>query len=110
MPKPYHFIATEDGNGYSISIPENPNVSAHCADTADIMPTAAKEQDEQNKHERTAICPICSKEYTGYLAISRMDNETAICPECGTRQAVAAVDMEQDRIIAEINKAALAQK
>ena len=39
MPKPYHIIATEDGNGYSITIPENPNVSARCADAADIVPT-----------------------------------------------------------------------
>ena len=32
MPKLYHIIATEDGNGYNITIPENPNISAHCAD------------------------------------------------------------------------------
>ena len=30
MPKPYHIIATEDGNGYNVTIPENPNVSTHC--------------------------------------------------------------------------------
>jgi len=41
MPKPYHIIATEDEHGYNITIPENPNVSAHCTEPADIMPTAA---------------------------------------------------------------------
>ena len=110
MPQPYHIIATEDGDGYNITIPENPNVSAHCEDAADIMPTAAaKEQDEQNRHEKTAVCPKCGKTYTGYPAMSRTDNKTEICPECGTREALdaAGVDKaEQDKIIAEIQKAA----
>ena len=117
MPKPYHIIATEDGNGYNITIPENPNVSAYCMDAADIMPTAAaaKEQDEQNRHEKTAVCPKCGKAYKGYPATSRTDNKTEICPECGTREALDAVGMEQaeqDKIIAEMRKAtekALAQ-
>ena len=108
MPKPYHIIATEDGDGYNITIPENPNVSAHCEDAADIMPTAAaKEQDEQNRHEKTAGCPKCGKTYTGYPAMSRADNKTEICPECGTREALdaAGVDKaEQDKIIAEFRK------
>ena len=55
MAKPYHIIATEDENGYNITIPENPNVSAHCVDAADIIPTAtaAKEKDEQNRREKS---------------------------------------------------------
>ena len=40
MSKPFHVIATPDENGYTITIPENPNVSARCADAADIIPTA----------------------------------------------------------------------
>lgn len=114
MPKPYHIIATEDGNGYNITIPENPNVTAHCTNAADIMTTAAaaREKDEQNRHEKAAVCPVCGKEYKGYPAISRTDNKTEICPDCGTRQALAAVGMEQseqDKIIAEIHKATSAQ-
>ena len=86
MSKPFHVIATPDENGYIVTIPENPNVSARCADAADIIPTAtaAKEQDEQNRHEKTAVCPKCGKTYTGYPATSRTDNKTEICPECGT--------------------------
>ena len=111
MPKPYHIIATEDEHGYNITIPENPNVSAHCTEPADIMPTAAaaKEQDEQNRHEKTAVCPKCGKLYRGYPALSRVDNKTEICPECGTREALDAIGMEkaeQDKIIAEMQKAA----
>ena len=55
MSKPFHVIATPDENGYTVTIPENPNVSVRCADATDIVPTAtaAKEQDEQNRHEKT---------------------------------------------------------
>lgn len=37
------------------------------------------------KYDNTSkkICPICKKVYTGYPAISRMDNKTLICSECG---------------------------
>ena len=51
MSNPFHVIATPDENGYIVTIPENPNVSARCTDAADIIPTAmaAKKQDEQDK-------------------------------------------------------------
>jgi len=32
-------------------------------------------------------CPRCGKPYTDYPAISRRDNKTEICPECGTAEA-----------------------
>ena len=35
-------------------------------------------------------CPKCGKEFTEYPAISREDNETEICPECGVREAIEA--------------------
>lgn len=109
MPKPFHVIATPDENGYTVTIPENPNVSARCVDAADIIPTAtaAKEQDEQNRHEQTAVCPKCGKTYTGCPALSRVDSITEICPECGTREALDAAGIdrtEQDKIIAEMQK------
>ena len=34
------------------------------------------------------ICPICGDEYTGHSALSRKDNETEICPACGTKEAL----------------------
>lgn len=34
------------------------------------------------------MCPICNREYEGVPALSRTDNETLICPECGTAQAL----------------------
>ena len=33
----------------------------------------------QKRHK----CPKCGKYYVGYPALSREDNETEICPECG---------------------------
>ena len=35
-------------------------------------------------------CPICGAVYEGYPAISRKDNKTEICPECGTMEALDA--------------------
>lgn len=34
------------------------------------------------------VCPRCGKEYDDYPALSRVDNETEICPECGTAEAL----------------------
>lgn len=33
-------------------------------------------------------CPLCNKEYKGVGAISRKDNKTEICSECGTKEAL----------------------
>ena len=37
-------------------------------------------------------CPKCNKEFTEYPALSRVDNETEICPECGIREAIEAYE------------------
>ena len=34
------------------------------------------------------ICPVCGSEYSEYPAISRRDNKTEICPECGRDEAL----------------------
>lgn len=36
------------------------------------------------------VCPECKKEFTGYGSISRKDDKTIICPECGVIQAIEA--------------------
>ena len=35
-------------------------------------------------------CPKCKREFTEYPALSRVDNETEICPECGIVEAIKA--------------------
>jgi ribosomal protein S27AE len=32
-------------------------------------------------------CPRCGKQYIGHPALSREDNKTEICPDCGTEEA-----------------------
>lgn len=34
------------------------------------------------------VCPRCHKEYTSHPAISRKDNKTRICSDCGTQEAM----------------------
>lgn len=34
------------------------------------------------------ICPICKNKIIGYPAISRKDNKTEICSQCGTKEAL----------------------
>ena len=56
---------------------------------------------------RMAICPLCGKTYHGVPALSRTDNETLICPDCGTRQALEDIGVdrdEQDRILTIIHR------
>ena len=51
------------------------------------------------------VCPKCGKTYRGHPAISRVDNATAICPLCGTREALDSLgisDEEKEKIIATI--------
>lgn len=36
--------------------------------------------------------PKCKKEFTEYPALSRDDNATEMCPECGVREAIEAYE------------------
>ena len=42
------------------------------------------------------VCPRCGKEYTGHPALSRKDNKTYICPDCGTIEAMDAAGFSED--------------
>ncbi len=42
-------------------------------------------------------CPVCGREYSEPSALSRVDNETEICPECGIREALQAVGIGQEK-------------
>ena len=50
----------------------------------------------ETKQLRTSICPKCGKPYTGHPALSRVDNETYICPDCGTREALESIGVDKD--------------
>lgn len=34
------------------------------------------------------VCPVCDKAYIDPPALSRRDNKTKICPECGAKEAL----------------------
>ena len=47
-------------------------------------------------------CKKCGKVYHGVPAISRTDNSTLICPDCGTREALESIGVstnEQEKIL-----------
>lgn len=48
--------------------------------------------------DNTKTCPKCGKTYNGRPAFSRVDNETAICPLCGTREALEGMGLGTDEI------------
>lgn len=53
------------------------------------------------------ICPKCGKTYGDRPALSRMDNTTLICPDCGTREALESIGVktdEQEQILATIHR------
>lgn len=43
-------------------------------------------------------CPLCGMEYHGVPALSRADNQTMICPDCGTRQSLESIGIAAEEI------------
>ena len=41
-------------------------------------------------NDKYEICPRCGKYIKGYPALSRKDNKTEICSDCGTAEALEA--------------------
>lgn len=59
----------------------------------------------ENMSER--ICLKCGCAYHGRPALSRTDNETLICPDCGTREALEALGIspeETEKIVSIIHR------
>lgn len=55
---------------------------------------------------RMAVCPHCGMAYYEPPALSREDNETLICPDCGTREVLESMGVdaeEQEHIIEKIH-------
>ena len=53
------------------------------------------------------VCPLCGKTYAEPPALSRTDNETLICPDCGVRQALDSIGIsaeEQEKILSIIHQ------
>ena len=55
----------------------------------------------------TDVCPKCGQLYKGRPALSREDNKTLICPDCGVREALESIGVdvnEQEDILAAIHR------
>ncbi len=53
-------------------------------------------------------CPKCGKLFSESGAVSRVDNVTIICPDCGTREALESIgvdETEQEKILDTIHSA-----
>ena len=54
-----------------------------------------------------SLCPRCAQPYFEPPALSRVDNETFICPDCGAREALDTLGVkpeEQEQILATIHR------
>ena len=61
----------------------------------------------KNETLHIRICPRCGASYGRTPALSREDNQTLICPDCGTREALASMGVsreEQEEIIETIHR------
>ena len=60
----------------------------------------------KNNDKRISVCQRCGKQYVGIPALSRKDNKTFICPDCGTREALSSIGIDekgQDKILETIH-------
>lgn len=61
---------------------KNKNINEKMQDSDNIIYYNNIKDDNKSKK----ICPSCKKVYTEYPAISRKDNKTLICSECGMKE------------------------
>ena len=60
-----------------------------------------------NELKKPKTCPCCGKIYSEPSALSRSDGVTAICPDCGTREALESIGIdveEQEKILDTIHQ------
>lgn len=61
----------------------------------------------KNEEYEEKICPNCGQAYTARPALSRKDNKTLICPDCGIREALSGLGIdleEQEKILEAIHR------
>lgn len=90
----WYYVGSEDiTNKYSSALAD-----AKRYDDEDILREELESLPKTMSYKILEIqrCPKCHKEFTEHPAISREDNETEICPECGVREAVEAYSKHQE--------------
>ena len=67
------------------------NGGFHYDPVIEVEPIEVKIKITENS-DKSKVCPICNKKIGKYPAISRKDNKTEICSNCGTLEAIAAFE------------------
>ena len=49
-----------------------------------------------NSEQAGRVCPIGGRRYTARPALSRADNATDICPDCGMMEALASIPRRRE--------------
>lgn len=91
----WYYVGKEDANGRKLEANERYSSFLVDAKRYDDLDALREELETLPKTLTYKIlelqrCPKCKKEFTEHPALSREDNETEICPECGVREAVEA--------------------
>ncbi len=61
----------------------------------------------KNADTEKRVCPRCGQAYRGRPALSRKDNRTLVCEDCGTKDALESIGIgreEQELILAAIHR------
>ena len=91
----WYYVGKYDNNGVDLKSNEQYSsflVDAKRYDDEDILREELESLPKTLAYKILELqcCPKCKKEFTEHPALSRVDNETEICPECGVREAVEA--------------------
>lgn len=97
------YVVDENDNLIFISVNAKPikggkiEYSALCYDFIDFLERHNKEvevvYDPKEEEKEKKACPICGSIITFYPAISRIDNKTEICSDCGVCEAITIYKM-----------------
>ncbi len=49
-----------------------------------------------NSEQVGRVCPVCGRRYKEPPALSRRDNATDICPDCGMMEALASIPQRRE--------------
>lgn len=91
----WYYVGEKDANGEDLRPNERYSsflVDAKRYDDEIVLKWELEELPKSQAYKIIEVqrCPKCKKEFTEHPAISRDDNETEICPECGVREALIA--------------------
>ena len=89
----WYYVGETDSEGKKLKPKERYSsflVDAKRYDDEDVLRWELEELPKTMAYKILEIqrCPKCKKEFTEHPALSREDNETEICPECGVREAI----------------------